>query len=299
MKKITILMATYNGEMYLEEQLESLILQKNVALNILVRDDGSTDGTLDILKKWEKNHQLAWYSGGHTGVQKGYYDLMKNAKAYDSDYYAFCDQDDRWDPDKLETAVKELDRFPHTLPALYYSGQRLVDEALFFISDHKLNKKRDSKSRYVITDIAGCTAVFNHSLLYKVLEYEPQYMLMHDSWLYRVCISTGGNVIIDSQPHMDYRQHGKNAFGMGIGMVGKILHGMYYITKLSMEKEIREVKKGYYDQMTPEFKRLTDEVCGYKKHIRSKMMLLNKRYINFYNRGLNFTYRLKILLNKL
>ncbi len=299
MKKITILLATYNGERYLEEQLESLILQKNVIFKILVRDDGSTDGTLDILRRWEKNGQLTWYSGTHTGVQMGYYELMKKAGEYESDFFAFCDQDDRWDPDKLETAVKELSQFPDTMPALYYSGQRLTDENLVFISNHRLNEKRDRKSRYVITDIAGCTAVFNRSLLYKVLEYEPKYMLMHDSWLYRVCISTGGNVKIDSRPHMDYRQHGKNTFGMGVGIVGKIIHGMHYLTKLSVEKEIREVRKGYYSQMTPEYKALTDEVCGYKKHFRFKRRLLNSRYINFYNRGLNFTYKVKVLLNKL
>lgn len=299
MKKITILLATYNGEKYLEEQLKSLILQKNVILNILVRDDGSTDGTLDILRQWERNDQFAWYSGTHVGVQKGYYDLMKKAREYESDFFAFCDQDDRWDSDKLEIAVKELDKFPDTVPALYYSGQRLAGENLFFISDHRLNENRDKISRYVITDIAGCTAVFNCRLLYKVLEYEPQYMLMHDSWLYRVCVSIGGNVKIDSQSHMDYRQHSKNTFGMGIGIVGKVIHGIHYLTKLSMEKEIREVKKGYYDQMTPEFKKLTDEVCGYKKYARLKKILLNRQYINFCNWGLNLAYKIKILLNKL
>ena len=136
MKKIMILLATYNGERYLEEQLESLILQKNVIFKILVRDDGSTDGTLDILRRWEKNGQLTWYSGTHTGVQMGYYELMKKAGEYESDFFAFCDQDDRWDPDKLETAVKELSQFPDTMPALYYSGQRLTDENLVFISNH-------------------------------------------------------------------------------------------------------------------------------------------------------------------
>ena len=94
MKKVLILMATYNGAKYLDEQIQSLIEQKNVQVDILVRDDGSTDNTIEVLNKWKEQNKLEWYKGKHLNVQFGFYDLMERARTRDVDYLAFCDQDD-------------------------------------------------------------------------------------------------------------------------------------------------------------------------------------------------------------
>ena len=69
MKKVLILMATYNGAKYLDEQIQSLIEQKNVQVDILVRDDGSTDNTIEVLNKWKEQNKLEWYKGKHLNVQ--------------------------------------------------------------------------------------------------------------------------------------------------------------------------------------------------------------------------------------
>ena len=94
MKTVLVIMATYNGEKYLPEQLESLFRQKGVKVSILVRDDNSKDGTQALLDEYQNAGKLIWYTGEHLNVQKGFFDLMKKAEQQESDYIAFCDQDD-------------------------------------------------------------------------------------------------------------------------------------------------------------------------------------------------------------
>ena len=95
MNKILILMSTYNGEKYLSEQLNSLLLQENVNIKILIRDDGSTDNTHKILNFYSSNYpNISWYTGENKGPALSFMDLLFNAP--ESDYYAFCDQDDVW-----------------------------------------------------------------------------------------------------------------------------------------------------------------------------------------------------------
>ncbi|UYI93575.1 MAG: glycosyltransferase [Anaerostipes hadrus] len=299
MKKVMVLMATYNGQKYLEEQLQSLVKQQGVDIQILVRDDGSTDGTLEILNKWEKSGKIKWYQGKHLNAQYGFYDLMEHSKIYEVDYYAFCDQDDVWDEDKLSVAVTSLESIDTDIPSLYYCGQRLVDGNLKFLSDHTLNEERNLRTRFILSDIAGCTAVFNKALLYKILEYKPNYMLMHDTWSLKVCLALGGKVIIDTKSHMSYRQHGNNAVGLGKGMKANLRQVRQYISKYKVEEQMIELKRGYGEQIIPEYRKIVYDVCHYKKNWKCRRRLLNRSNIDFCNKGLNLTYFIKVMLNKL
>lgn len=295
--KVLILMATYNGEKYLQDQLDSLYHQQEVDLKILVRDDGSSDGTTDILKENAYAHPLEWYQGKHINVANGFYELMTQAMNYDINYIAFCDQDDVWDIDKMLIAVNSIRKY--TGPSLYYSGQRLVDENLHLIEEHCLNKERSLKTRFVLSDFAGCTGVFNKALLNEVVKYKPDYMLMHDTWVLRVCLSLGGKVIIDTEPRMNYRQHSGNTLGLGHGLITTIRQVKQYLYEYHIEKLTRELICGYGNKMVPEYRELCNWICTYRNNKFSRNNLLNKNNIDFCNRGLNFTYWIKIKLNKL
>lgn len=292
-------MATYNGEKYLLEQLESILKQENVLVEILVRDDGSKDKTQSLLEKYKKRGKLQWYTGEHLNVAKGYFDLMKKASKIDADYIAFSDQDDVWDSDKLYIATQFLDSIDDETPALYYCGQRLVDEKLNYIAVHELNQKRTLTTRFVLSDFAGCTGVFNRALLNNVIEYEPQYMLMHDTWILKVCLCLGGKVFVDTKPHMNYRQHGGNAVGLGRSLPAYLKQVNQYLNEYHVEEQMRELLKGYEDKMIPDYEALAKQICKYRKSIKVKKHLMNKKYINFYNKGLNLTYDIKVLFNKL
>lgn len=299
MRKILVIMPTYNGEKYLSEQLESIWHQKGVELSVLVRDDGSTDGTKALLDRYQSEGKLTWYTGGHLNVAKGVFDLMKKATQYDVDYISFADQDDVWDADKLLVAVQSLDTVDARVPALYYCGQRLVDGELNPIADHILNDKRTLTTRFVLSDFAGCTGVFNKALLNEVVTFEPDYMLMHDTWILKVCLCLGGKVFVDPQPHMQYRQHGGNTVGLGRSLPAYLKQVDQYLNVYHVEQQMRELVRGYGDRMVPKYRKLARMICEYRENPAYKKKLLDKRVVDFHARGLNLTYWLKVKLNKL
>lgn len=293
MNKVLILLSTYNGDKYLQQQLDSLYNQQEVEVEILVRDDCSNDKTIEILNK----NNINYYTGSFLDVSHSYFDLMKQASKYNCDYFAFCDQDDVWDKDKLKIAISSIQNTKE--PALYYSGQRIVDENLTFIENHILNKKRSLKTRFVLSDFAGCTGVFNKSLLKEVIKYEPKYMLMHDTWILRVCLSIGGKVIIDPYPHISYRQHSNNTIGLKHDLISTYNQVNNYINKYKIEEVSKELLNGYGDRIIEPYKEVLQHIANYKKNRISKSYLLNKENIDFCNFGLNLTYKIKVLINKL
>lgn len=294
---VTVVLATYNGEKYLREQLDSILRQKGVSVKILVRDDGSKDGTKSILDEYQNKNLLAWYTGEHLNVQKGYLDLLKHAPR--SDYYAFCDQDDVWDDDKLLYAVTELDELPSDKPAMYYCGQRLVDENLKLLSVHKIDADRSPHANFMISNVAGCTAVFNQKLIDAVNSALPNFILMHDSWLFKICLALGGSYYADSAAHINYRQHGNNVAGLNGGVKGKIRQVKRYLNVFEIQKQCQNLLQCYGDRMTPEYKELTEEICNYDQSLRNQMNFLRREDIDFKSMSLNSVVKLKILLRKM
>ena len=212
METVCVLMSTYNGEKYLQEQLDSIINQVGVNVRILVRDDGSTDSTKDILNNYKREGYLDWYSGTNLKSARSFMDLVNRAP--ESEYYAFSDQDDYWLPTKLQVAVNVLKSADSRKSALYYSRTTLVDENLLPIKQNtkKLNVL-GMPSAFIINNASGCTMVFNSYLLKRVQEYNPQIIGMHDSWFYKICVVTGNQIFADNHAYILYRQHDSNVLG--------------------------------------------------------------------------------------
>lgn len=294
---VAVVLATYNGEKYLREQLDSLLRQKGVRVSILVRDDGSTDGTHAILDEYQSKGLLKWYTGEHLNVQKGYLDLLKHAP--DADYYAFCDQDDVWDDDKLLFAVTELDDLPDDKPAMYYCGQRLVDENLKLMSVHKVAADRSDHANFLISNVAGCTAVFNKALLDAVNSAEPEFILMHDSWLFKICLALGGSYYVDSAARINYRQHGGNVAGLNSGVKGKLRQVKRYINVFEIRKQCESLRDCYGDVMTDEYRALTNDVCEYNSSFGNWRRFLHRKDFDFKSGSLNKVVKLKVFLRKM
>ena len=126
--KVQILMSTYNGEEYIREQLDSILSQSYPDVDILIRDDGSDDDTFVILKEYEERHQnVRAYQGENLGVNKSFFELLRESNT-EAAYIGFCDQDDYWLPEKIEKAVKQLERIQG--PALYFGAKTLVNQNL-------------------------------------------------------------------------------------------------------------------------------------------------------------------------
>ena len=129
MEKVLVLMSTYNGERFLEEQLATIFAQEGVSVSVLVRDDGSTDGTCRMLETWKRTHCLDYICGDNVGAARSFFLLLQQAPA--STYYAFADQDDVWLDDKLYSAIQQIEKYDD-VPALYFCQTQLVDKNLRF-----------------------------------------------------------------------------------------------------------------------------------------------------------------------
>ena len=187
MERVLVLLSTYNGERYLREQLTSLFSQElpeGTELRILVRDDGSSDGTIAILREYEEEGRLSFYRGERNlGPAGSFLSLMKRAEHYEwgeeraeaRTYYALCDQDDVWLPDKLSRALSLLLETGREEAALYYGLPRLVDAELRPLPLRRDARERmlDFASALIKSNSTGCTMLFTRALLLKINRSEP------------------------------------------------------------------------------------------------------------------------------
>lgn len=219
---ILVLLSTYNGERYLSQQLDSLMQQVNVQLQILIRDDGSKDSTKTIIQDYINKHpqQIRCFFGENLGARESFFELIKYTidGLNQFDYFAFCDQDDIWEPNKLERAAELL--LAHegsSLPLMYCSSTQMVDSNLTPIGIWPTPPKKGAHLyNALVENIAvGCTTVLNRRAIQLISVYFPSHIdqiIMHDWWAY-LCVSAFGKIIFDERPAIQYRQHGQNALG--------------------------------------------------------------------------------------
>lgn len=220
-KKITILLATYNGASFLEEQLTSFANQSWANIDILASDDGSSDNTIEILNTWAKSWRKGSFQvmkGPRDGHSENFRYLIKAVRDKKS-YVAFSDQDDIWHKDKLKVAMSKLISMGEDTQAMYCSRTRLVDINGNPIGSSRLFINPPSFSNSLTQSLAGGnTIVFNDAAFSVVRESAMKTkFLYHDWWSYQVLMGTGGKVYYDPIPQIDYRQHQNNVFGKNIG----------------------------------------------------------------------------------
>lgn len=224
MRKVLILLSTYNGEKYLREQLDSLYGQKDVDIHILVRDDGSKDSTLTILNEYcARYNRMTIVADSNIGAAKSFYQLIgyANKVINDFNYYAFSDQDDVWFPNKLATAVKTLDESEGNMK-LFCGSAISTDAQLNPIPTVKLRGADCLGANIVSSRVLGCTMVFDRTLLFQISRILPFLnngsldnfkVPLHDSWTSLVLFAFNGMMLSSSEPLMYYRQHGHNVVG--------------------------------------------------------------------------------------
>lgn len=206
-----ILLATYNGSSYISDFLQSLSLQSYKNFCLYVRDDGSSDGTLNLVRSYSANLNIKIIpSKGRVGAASSFFNLMNNSDGHS--YYLFADQDDVWHPDKIDRTVGMLSKFEAD-EALYFSRFECVDKELFNIRYSLIPKFIDFKNATVESIALGCTIGFTSRLRNGVLSANPHGYVMHDWWLYLYATSFG-KVIYDPVSTIKYRQHDSNTIGI-------------------------------------------------------------------------------------
>jgi len=219
---IEILLATYNGERYLEAQISSILEQSNQDFHILIRDDGSTDATPEILDEFAYAHpeqiRLCPAETNRKGAVKNFSALLEASTA---DYLMFCDQDDIWLPDKIDITyhkIKDTEILTEAeTPILVHTDLRVVDSELHilhtsFLQYARLNPARTAIQQLLIQNVVtGSTVMFNRPLA-NLAAPIPENARMHDWWL-ALAASCFGQIVMIDEPTALYRQHAENVLG--------------------------------------------------------------------------------------
>jgi len=297
LKKVQVLLSTYNGEQFIQQQLDSLFNQTDVEVFCLVRDDGSSDNTMNILlENQEKYKNIKIISGKHIGYKASFFELIKISGEYD--YYAFSDQDDVWESFKLIKAIEKIDRTNKGRPVMYFSNATVVDENLKKLG--RLHSSRDiipsEKTMALVQGFAhGCTLVFNHRSKDLILKYRPKQDYPHDFWIPLLHMYLG-YVIYDQNSYILYRQHKENVFGKKRSFRKLIRLKLDFIIQRPnfYSQTAKELLIGYGEYLDEkdyqQLMDIADYKCSIKKYIK---LLFNKNIKKNTFRG---TFILKILI---
>ena len=293
--RVAILMSTYNGEKYLDEQIHSILTQKgDFQIDLWVRDDCSTDSTRSILQKYQEERKLQWYTGDNLGPARSFMDLINKYKGYD--YYAFADQDDYWLPGKIQAAVNAIK--DKKGKQLYFSNAELVDCDLKCLGRnvYKKSPRLDFETLCCAGGILGCTTVFNAELAVAVQKKElPQKIIMHDFYMDELCLALGGSITGDLNVYMKYRQHGANVVGVSSGIVGTVKSRIKDITKrqnISIADQAEELLRIYKNEIDEYKSAWLGKVSLYKKNIGRRIAMACSRKTKYMNRNMGIKLRL-------
>lgn len=292
-------MASYNGEAYIKEQLESLLKQTYKDWRLLIRDDGSQDSTTKIIDSYCENYPTKIVriidDKGNLGYKDNFVELIKHASA---EYIMFCDQDDIWLPDKIEKTYEfmrsvenqnaDVPIIVHTNLYVYHEGKRI--RSTYHRNDVKI--PYTLRRALMFSLVVECTAMLNS--FYKKIEWEQEFDTSHGYFLTLYCMSCGGTVAYLDIPTILYRQHGNNQIGVSIDnqpllKIKKLLNVKNYVAGVKRTKEYRDRHENfimafyvqYYGIMSDWVKDILDEQCVIKEKdgLRCVIELRRKGYL--------------------
>lgn len=289
METIDVLLATYNGEKYIREQIDSILNQTYKNINLLISDDGSKDLTIEILREYEKKDSRVkiFIQEENLGLIKNFEFLLKQVK---SNYYMLSDQDDVWMPEKIE---KSFNKMIEENADLAFCDLEVVDKDLntifpsywsYLKIDKKIKMFNDHRMIYLYNCANGCTIISKTKFIEEMLPFpnDSEYVL-HDYWI-MMYVSLHGKLSYVDEKLIKYRQHGNNQVG-----TEKTSH------KFRRFEQVRElfinVKIEHFTDFVSRPDIFTDELNLFnKKCLDYFLQLRHKKYINF--KGIDLFYKL-------
>lgn len=244
---VQIVLATYNGEKYIREQLDSLINQTYEDFEVRVCDDGSVDGTTRIVEEYAKKDARISL---HRNITNGGYvrNFMDGIRKCRAPYIMLCDQDDIWNPDKIEKTLRKMQQLESKkagkpllvfTDAMNYDSKTGKELGSFHKNSHLNVKKVDTPHLFMENKCIGCTIMINHEVL-PYVEETPDAVRVHDWWLALIC-SHFGAIGYVNETTLKYRQHGGN-------MIGGSSYSHYVKGRVGKIQRQREVLRKTYEQ---------------------------------------------------
>lgn len=280
MKKVNVILAAYNGGRHIVKQLDSIVEQTYPDIDIYIRDDGSTDDTVEIvqqyIKEYKGNRKIIFLETKekHLRCPECFYFLAKNCG--EADYYAFSDQDDFWYPQKIEWAVEMLDQEPESVPLVYCCSSEYRTEDGEFIRRFPIQPDTITLGNVLYyTPASGFTLVFNERARQEFIIESRTGQELHDKWMLRnaACF---GKVIYDSRIGAQHIRHEQAVTSEDAGNKNLLIH---FIKNELMGTAELEVKRGlqyFYEekkeQLAEKDKRMLQifvkEKCGFTGWLR-------------------------------
>lgn len=284
-----ILMSTFNGEKFLAKQIESIIFQDFANWTLMIRDDGSKDATIAIIKKYcELEPRIIFIedNSGNLNAAKSFSALMQQALTRHEDFIFFCDQDDIWLPNKISRQIDMLQHLQQKhgtdTPILVHTDLCVVDSNLKVIHrsylDYeklKRNTRSPLKTLLINNFITGCTIGMNKALL-NLASPVPDNAFMHDWWCALCAAATGKIGFIDGATLL-YRQHNNNSIGSK-GFYGKF--GELRNVKATFTKRRKNLKM-CFSQASSLLTRINERNVNYQV-IRNFVGLANRNFFSRY-----------------
>lgn len=305
MERVYVMLSSYNGEKYIEQQIESILKQKEVEVRLLIRDDGSTDRTVEIIRQYEKQWKnISVYEGKNLGYINSFLWLVSKCPVEENSFFAFSDQDDIWDEDKLIVAVKKIMETKEEGAVLYYSDLKVVDSEGNFI--RLANSWEGSIDKYMISvfiGIRGCTMVYNGKLQKILSGREISEVSGHDTYIALVAFWLGA-VVYDETPHINYRQTGENLSITGVSKWDHLKKNFIYLKRRVTfranmhEKNAKELLRHYGGENTEKLEELA-MVADYKKSVSAAIRLLICKKFKRFSFAIRIFNDLLIIMGKL
>ncbi|TJV40642.1 MAG: glycosyltransferase family 2 protein [Mesorhizobium sp.] len=224
--RIAVLMGTKDGAAFIDEQLQSLAMQSHPLVDLWISDDGSVDGTIAIIEAWKPR----WAKGRMTlldGPRQGFaanFRSMILDRRIDADCYAFSDQDDIWEPDRLESAVRWMQGFDAGSPLMFCSRTATMTETGSLVGRSPLFNRPPSFRNALVQSIAGGNTILLNRAARDLLARACARtgFVSHDWWAYLIVTGAGGVVHYDPRPLVRYRQHAANLVGANVSWQARV-----------------------------------------------------------------------------
>lgn len=256
---INILLSTYNGAEYIEEQLESIFSQTYQDFFVYIRDDGSEDETVQIVQRYVEKmklqHRVKVFVGKNIGFSQSFAELLRISN--DGEYWAFCDQDDIWLPDKLSYALKYISKIDKNKPALYHGSFYQIDTFGNQIGEYILKPPIYTFRESLTSSICyGFTIVINSKLREYMIKSDYSQIQSHD-WYASMIAAAFGEIIFDERIVAKHRIHGKNDSPNNIYQ--KIRRGKQLLSGESFyTKNAREFYRSFYKECDEKQRKLLE-----------------------------------------
>ena len=302
MKSVQVLLSSYNGEKYIARQIDSILAQESVDIHLLIRDDGSKDGTRAILSDYESRfpERIKVVTGDNLGYKKSFLTLIRLAGDYD--YYAFADQDDYWLSDKESSSIAEMETDPEDIPKLAQVDFVVTDENLKPVVPAPAYRElriAEHDYAYVGDFFQGCLMTWNRKAMELLKSYMPKGDYSHDHWVGKV-IYLLGRVYVVPEGKIYYTRHGDNASATDNRMGGRWLRikSLFYGKSSVYDNIGQDLLDGYRRILPSHDFRMCEDFARYKHSFSAKRRLLMNGNLRRTSFMATVLYKFCILINR-